>query len=416
MDVLSATPIEISEGLRGDADAQLEALVVLGRAAQEPNADLDALRTRQAAVRALMAPPAPAAGPLVICSRSDGARPLKTSRWFWKEVCRPGYFVHPTHGYEFELKPERCARIAEQTNRYLDKVGTIPFTVSDGDSADHEVNQERTFGYWHAMQASTDGRLFGLLEVSNDEVARRIGTDIRYVSMSVSPELRDEHGGRYTEAIDHICGTSTPVITKQANFERIAASRSGAPGGAPLVPKEDDPMKLSEATAAALKLSREPSPEALEAKILELSKKAGEAADLKTKVDALEAAEQKRDEDALAKLIKASKTVALSKNAKFDDGDVAVVTSLWQGGQKDQARTFAKRIAGAGMKVELAAGAEPYPNADAEDEVKKQADLAYKAQAAETHGFSVQWAPDRKSFTASKTDEQGKEHKLAFAL
>lgn len=155
------------------------------------------------------------------------ARPLG-GRLFRKEVARVGRWVHPTSGRLVVLSASDLEEIAQSTNAYILALGgrlRFPNRHDGRFITGKEPNAEDNLGYWLSFGVE-DGKLYGVCEAGDDEVAKMLGGRIRGVSLCLVSEARDSHGNRFTNVLDHVAATPEPVIDGQENF--IPLSRGGA--------------------------------------------------------------------------------------------------------------------------------------------------------------------------------------------
>jgi len=210
-------------------------------------------------------------------------------RLFVKEVASVGEWVHSESGDRVAFSREDIAEIAENTNRFIGVQGPIPFP--DG----HTFLSAKNLGYWPRV-TDDGGRLLGIVEAGTPEIAAKLGTTIRGVSMYLEGKVRDSKGGEHKRVMTHIAATEYPVVTGQDNF--IALSRDGTETRAPVYrPAEEGGKSMHKtitALAAALGVSiegldEEKAAAAIEAKAKEAAAaaaKAGEATALAAKKDA----------------------------------------------------------------------------------------------------------------------------------
>lgn len=431
-------PETLRAAIGGDRAKARAACAAIGAAAAAPGADPAAMRARMAVAREILAPGSSpfssargeAAAKLLFAT--PGTRPFEVigGRFFRKEIVHAGMFVHPADGSEVSFTPARLEAIARTTNRYLNAVGRIP--CPDG----HRYDAAGNLGWWHAVEydAATNS-LYGLVEVTNDAVAARIGGDIRDVSMVLSPAEVDSYGRAYEDVITHVCATSYPVIPDQRNFEPLELARAIATSAAVYVPaacaapiQEDDPMQLSKSQLTLMGLTETSKPEEIDAaiakafgrapaapatppapppspapssdpKVLELSrtvKEQGEALELAKK------ALKDRDDADLQTLVDQTKTEAAAAGipTAFGADQEKVVRTLW-GVDKAQAKTAAAGFAqAAGKRADAPAGVKPLPAIGGDADAKKALTmLETRATLAEGEGRRIEWSKDRKELT-----------------
>jgi len=163
-------------------------------------------------------------------------------RLFVKEVASVGEWVHPETGDRVAFSRDDIAEIAANTNRFIGVQGPIPFP--DG----HTFLSAKNLGYWPRV-TEDGGRLLGIVEAGTPEIAAKLGTTIRGVSMYLEAKVRDSKGGEHTRVMTHIAATEYPVVTGQDNF--IALSRDGKETRAPVYrPAEEGGKSMHKAIAA----------------------------------------------------------------------------------------------------------------------------------------------------------------------
>ena len=429
------TPEQIRLAIGGDRAKARAACAAIGAAAAAPGADPAAMRSRMAVAREILAPgsspfsSARGEASAKLLFATPGARPFEAigGRFFRKEIVHEGVFVHPADGSQVSFTPMRLEAIARTTNRYLNAVGRIP--CPDG----HRYDAAGNLGWWHAVEydAATNS-LYGIVEVTNDAVAARIGGDIRDVSMVLSPSEVDSYGRAYEDVITHVCATSYPVIPDQRNFEPLELARAIATSAAVYVPaayaapiQEDDPMQLTEAQLQLMGLDKSAKPEDLDAAIAKAFAKPAappaprasapaassdpKLADFERKLAAqageLELAKKQlkdRDEADLQALVDETKQAATTAGVPtaFGADQEKVVRSLWAI-DKAQAKTAAAGFAqAAGKRADAPAGVKPLPAIGGDADAKKALTmLETRATLAEGEGRRIEWSKDRKELT-----------------
>jgi hypothetical protein len=143
-------------------------------------------------------------------------------RRFEKDVLRVGSWFHPVTGQEVEVTAERLRLLAKRTIEYAAaNNGRIPF--QDG----HTFDSMKTLGWWTGFRVDGD-RLVGVVEVTDDEAARKIEQgSIRGVSVRIDADIKDTRGNVYPEVITHVAATPVPVVDDQGDFVQLSRG-SGA--------------------------------------------------------------------------------------------------------------------------------------------------------------------------------------------
>ena len=139
---------------------------------------------------------------------------------FRKEVIREGTWVHPTRNFRLAVTRDRMQRWVEKF-RLMRKRG-IRVPVPFGHSYDPKDNA----GFVEDLEL--DGNvLVAVLSIPRDEDARKMGTTVRDVSISVNPDFRDGQGRRYGEVIEHVALTTRPVVPGQGDFVPLSLPDGG---------------------------------------------------------------------------------------------------------------------------------------------------------------------------------------------
>lgn len=237
---------------------------------------------------------------------------------FKKDILRVGRWKHPVTGQDVDITQDRIERLATATEQYRQTMDRKAIPFPDG----HTFDAKKNLGYWTSFAVEGD-RLVGVVEVTDDEAARKIEQgSIRSVSARIDPEVRDTKGAVYSEAMTHVCATPIPVLDGQQDFVKLSREADGfgllvpvdLSGVQPKKEKLMDPKKL----AALLGLPED----ADEAKILAAVKSSGDS--LKTlteKVKGFEGLSAVKPEDLKAHglEVKDGKVVKLSSQPPADE-------------------------------------------------------------------------------------------------
>lgn len=389
----------------------LAALAVHARATASPSANLTHLRTRMNRIRSRLSPTLDDRS--VVLSRSGLGFEKISSRLFSKEIIREGQWIHPRGG-KVSFDAARLGEIVSETNRYLESVGRIP--MPDG----HKFDAAPTLGWVHAvwLDDAPEGvkRIMGLVEVHSEEIARKMGTEIRDVSMMLERSTKDSHGNTFNDVITHVAATPYPVIDVQATFEPLALSTHGVEVPVPVLQevsleedgtvalaieqKKEEESVATEKTLSALGFAAtdEPAPEHVEERVLALAK---ERDDLFARIEAFEKADKERDEQDLEALVLSTKEKAVSaRNPEGFGGDQEErVRRLWTAGDKDTARELCSLYS---QPIVFTGDERAAVVPEAAQAARDNLDTAAARYAA--RGWRVEWSSDRSRFTRRKGD------------
>lgn len=136
---------------------------------------------------------------------------------FQKDILRVGRWIHPVHGYEVTFERPDLEAIASETNRMISNGHKVPFP--DG----HTTAARENMGHWSRFWVEGDV-LMGELSAAEAE-KHRVGDAIQDVSAYIHDEILQGTGETYGPVLEHVCGTSYPVIESQGNFVKL--SRDG---------------------------------------------------------------------------------------------------------------------------------------------------------------------------------------------
>jgi hypothetical protein len=136
-------------------------------------------------------------------------------RRFMKDVLRVGSWVHPTTGQKIDFDRPELERLARDTNEWIALGNKVYFP--DG----HTSSALANLGTWSSFAVDGDV-LRALVDVADDEAARKVGKTITDVSPAIEPNVRASTGQSFKSVIIHVAATPEPVIPGQANFVRLA--------------------------------------------------------------------------------------------------------------------------------------------------------------------------------------------------
>jgi hypothetical protein len=130
---------------------------------------------------------------------------------FWKELIREGRWVNAAAGFTLEVDRARLERWAERFRDMTDAGIRVP--VPWGHSYDPRDNA----GFLEEIELR-DGGLWALLNIPDPDDARKLGSTVHGVSVSVHPRFVDGSGRDWGEVIEHVALTNYPVVTDQGRF------------------------------------------------------------------------------------------------------------------------------------------------------------------------------------------------------
>ena len=374
------------------------AVVALAKAVSTPGIgeeELTALRERLAAARAVLTPPA-ADDDAHLCRFTDVAEFEAKSLWFKKDVARVGDYTHPTTGRKFDLSLERAQAIARETNRYLNSINQ-PLPLPDG----HRTGDARNNMGWVWSLEVVGDRLICIGEATSSEAKASLGTSMRAVSMSVSPEVKNERGEVFKDVVTHVAITSEPALGDQRNFETLDFGR----GTVYVEAQEGEPamLEITKEAAEAVNLSRTPSAEDVSEKLLDLSKSLDatqtERDGLRTEIDTFKQAQADAEAADWARFLDEQATAAAeNKTVEAFGRQKDAIQKVYDAGCVEQAKDFARAIVGAPKAAPAEAKVAHKPDAvEAAKETAKFASMSYDGL-----GWTIEMDEDGCGFTRTK--------------
>jgi hypothetical protein len=77
---------------------------------------------------------------------------------------------------------------------------------------------QKNAGYWEDLYVK-DGSLYGVLEVGNPDIQKKIGNEVRDVSLYARENYKDPLGNEHGNVLMHVCLTGKPIAMGTSNFE-----------------------------------------------------------------------------------------------------------------------------------------------------------------------------------------------------
>ena len=213
----------------------------------------------------------------------------------WKEVLRPGVWLHPITRQQVKITPARIDAIARNTQKYIDNGNHVSLPLK------HTDDPTKNTGYVRKAVVK-QGSLFCGVEVADPEIEKRLGRTIRGVSANLVENHPDSISGEtYSEVMTHLALTLNPVVGNTADF-------SVSLSGDALVPKED---RMPENIAKALGLAADADEGAIASAVTAL---AAERDAVKEKLVASEA----KSVALAAEIVKMRETSLAAERTKFE--------------------------------------------------------------------------------------------------
>lgn len=135
-------------------------------------------------------------------------------RWK-KEVLRVWSGIDPNTGKKLAFSREDLELFARCTNRWIALGNEV--WAPDG----HTDEAMKNLGWWREFFVEGDV-LFGHFEPALAEVAERLGTAIKGVSVAIRGPVQHTDGEVFPAVILHCCLTPCPVLPGQSDFVRLA--------------------------------------------------------------------------------------------------------------------------------------------------------------------------------------------------
>lgn len=150
-----------------------------------------------------------------------------------KEIIRPGTYFYRDQSTGVPRKlvvtPELTKHWHEQGNKMLGLGLTVPVPCEHDFDA-HPMtpaDKLKNNAGWVKEYRLKDGKLFGVLDVQDESVAKKLPTTIKWTSPWIN-SFTDGSGREWKNVISHLALTTRPRITEQAPFPSIAAALSMA--------------------------------------------------------------------------------------------------------------------------------------------------------------------------------------------
>lgn len=149
-----------------------------------------------------------------------------------KEVIGPGEYWYTEEGTNLPKKltvtPELTKYWHQQGSAMLASGLTIPVPCEHDFNAHPMTPKEKLLnnaGWIQEYKLKPDNRLFALVDVQDEEVAKKLPKTIRYTSPWIN-SFTDGNGKQWNNVISHLALTTRPRITNQEPFGSIAAALS----------------------------------------------------------------------------------------------------------------------------------------------------------------------------------------------
>ncbi len=148
-----------------------------------------------------------------------------------KEIIAPGTYWYTDQATglprKLDVTPELTKYWHDQGGEMLRAGLTIPVPYEHDFSAHPMTPKDKLLNNagWTKEYRLKDNKLFGVLDVQDEEIARKLPLTIRWTSPWIN-SFTDGAGKQWNNVISHIALTTRPRITKQAPFGSIAAALS----------------------------------------------------------------------------------------------------------------------------------------------------------------------------------------------
>lgn len=149
-----------------------------------------------------------------------------------KEIIAPGtyWYTDETSGLPRKLNvtPELTKYWHEQGGKMLGAGLTIPVPFEHDFSAHPMTPKDKLLnnaGWVKEYRLKEGGKLFGVVDVQDEDIARKLPRTIRWTSPWIN-SFTDGTGHQWNNVISHLALTTRPRITQQAPFGSIAAALS----------------------------------------------------------------------------------------------------------------------------------------------------------------------------------------------
>ncbi len=147
-------------------------------------------------------------------------------RYYWKPMLQVGRYVHPSHGWELSVTPEKLANL-HRNHKRLRENGIKPFVPEK--HKDYDAN--KNFGWLLETKIEGD-TLFGLHQLIGPDA--HLAAARNDSSVCIKKNYKDGRGNVYDEVIEHNALCPDPVATGLGGFVALSASASGPESVAPV--------------------------------------------------------------------------------------------------------------------------------------------------------------------------------------
>ncbi len=150
-----------------------------------------------------------------------------------KEIISPGQYWYTDEATglprKLDVTPDLTKYWHEQGSKMLSAGLTIPVPYEHDFTAHPMTPKDKLLNNagWVSEYRLKDNKLFGVVDIQDENIARRLPTTIRWTSPWIN-SFTDGQGTKWNNVISHLALTTRPRITKQAPFGSIAAALSMA--------------------------------------------------------------------------------------------------------------------------------------------------------------------------------------------
>ena len=150
-----------------------------------------------------------------------------------KEIISPGNYWYTDEATglprKLEVTPELTKYWQQQGSAMLSAGLTVPVPFEHDFNAHPMTPKDKLLNNagWVKEYRLKDNRLFGVVDILDDAIAKKLPTTIRWTSPWIN-SFSDGQGKQWNNVISHLALTTRPRITKQQPFPSIAAALSMA--------------------------------------------------------------------------------------------------------------------------------------------------------------------------------------------
>lgn len=148
-----------------------------------------------------------------------------------KEIISPGSYWYTDEATglprKLDVTPDLTRYWCEQGNKMLSAGLTVPVPFEHDFNAHPMTPKEKLLNNsgWAKEYRLRDDKLFGVLDIEDENVAKKLPKTIRWTSPWIN-SFTDGNGNAWNNVISHVALTLRPRITKQAPFGSLAAALS----------------------------------------------------------------------------------------------------------------------------------------------------------------------------------------------